>query len=236
MPFKFASGSLTIIGEGPTALSKVPSDVVPAGAEVKQATLSFNDLASLEGLERFGSTLETLILDNNRLASLKSLPPQLPRLKTLWINNNQLADVEETLSVLSARCPALDYLSLLRNPCCPHELTGKNEHEYSRFRIYAKHRIPTLTTLDADPVSEEEAKTAKERGSFYHTVVAEQPPATASPAAAEADAEGAEEPKKPTRWAEKDPTRPTEAVFSNQRHFYSGKTSEGNRFIGNDML
>ena len=69
MPFKFASGSLTIIGEGPEALSKIPNDLITAGTDVKQATLSFNDLTSLEGLERFGSTLETLILDNNRLSS-----------------------------------------------------------------------------------------------------------------------------------------------------------------------
>jgi hypothetical protein len=228
------NGSLRCIGGGPNTLSSLPAAVTSASSSVREATLSFNNFTSLQGLEAFAATLETLILDNNHLSSVKSLPPQLPKLTTLWLNNNQLIDLEETLSVLAARCPALQYLSLLRNPCCPHELSGKNEHEYSRYRIYAKYRIPTLTTLDADPVTEKEASTAKERGQFFHTRVADVPPATSAPG--KKDDEEVVDPAKPAKWETKDPNRPAEAVYSNQRHFYSGKTSEGNRFIGNDML
>jgi hypothetical protein len=229
------------MGGGPNSLANLPANIVSQAATVREATLSFNSLTSLEGLEPFGPTLEVLVLDNNSLASVKTLPTKLPKLHTLWLNNNQLNNLNATLDVLAARCPGLQYLSLLRNPCCPHELSGKNEHEYSRYRIYTKHRIPTLTTLDADQITDEEATTAKERGAFYQTVVA---PA----AVAEADAKNDEEEERDSAqpaapaaavasmWAERETERPKEAVYSNQRHFYSGKTSEGNRFIGNDML
>lgn len=226
--------SLRCIGVGPTALQTLPTEILKRAGDVTEATLSFNSLASLEGLDAFAPSLETLILDNNALTSTKSLPRSLPKLKTLWLNNNQIANLEETLTVLAARCPALTYLSLLRNPCCPHELTGKNEHEYSRYRVYAKHRIPTLTTVDADPITDQEAATAKERGAYFHTVVAQQP--AVAEAEPEKDERNDEQKPVASRWANKSPARPTEAVFSNQRHFYSGKTSEGNRFIGNDML
>lgn len=223
------NGVLRCMGRGPDAVQAAATQP----ADAREVHLSFNGLTSLAGLEKFAATMETLILDNNSLVALDTLPPKLPQLKTLWLNNNSISDLEAALNVLSARCPALTYLSLLKNPCCPNELVGKNEHEYSRYRIYVKHRVPTLTTIDADVVTEEEADTARTRGQFFQTkTVAAEPPATIGPSgnAAEAPKEDFFKP------ADRNPNQPADAVYSNQRHFYSGNTSEGNRFIGNDLL
>jgi hypothetical protein len=201
----------------------------------------------------------------------------MPKLKTLWINKNYIEDLDETLAVVSVRCPTLTYLSLLFNPCCPNALIGRGDPEYKRYRVFAKYRIPSLVNLDAEPITAEEAETAKTKGQFMQTKkwdIPQQPAAAA--AAAAADAAGSSSPTTATEklaqsqagaspihnpahvsalkqittealWkaaaalfdeleAETTQARGDGAIFTLQRHVYSGKSSEGNRFIGNDVL
>jgi hypothetical protein len=156
-----------------TSLSDLPPGIVSAASSVKEANFSFNAIAAdtLGALAPFAK-LEVLVLDNNDLSSLSALP-SLPVLKTLWLNNNALDDLEELLNVLSRQCPQLEYLSLLRNPCCPNELIGKQETEYRRYRLYTKFRLPVLKNLDATKFSDAEATEAREKGKFLRSAAPE---------------------------------------------------------------
>ena len=111
--------------------------------------------------------------------------------------------------------------------------------------------VPTLNKLDAAPFTADEISDAREKGKFLHTAVhkAEEVPVIIEAAAASTDNAGA-----PTatggggadgeedyfarfdkKQAESD-AKPAGPYFTQQRHFYSGKTSEGNRFIKDDVL
>jgi hypothetical protein len=261
-----------------TSLSDLPTAIVSAASSVKEANFSFNAIAAdtLGALAPFAK-LEVLVLDNNDLSSLSALP-SLPVLKTLWLNNNALDDLEELLNVLSRQCPQLEYLSLLRNPCCPNELIGKQETEYRRYRLYTKFRLPVLKNLDATKFSDAEATEAREKGKFLRSIAQKISPgvdataagvaaageqndstskSTSAPsttaAATSSTAEGDEEEE--DLFAKFDRKKQDAALstaggaagggaasqsqgpfFTQQRHFYSGKTSEGNRFIKDDVL
>ena len=232
------------------AVDQLPASIFANASVVKEANFSFNSLSgdTLGDLSKFAA-LETLVLDNNDIISLRKLPA-LPNLLTLWLNNNSIADVEDVVGSLAKQCPKLQYLSLLRNPCCPNELMGKGDAEYRRYRIYVRYRLPTLNKLDAAPFTADEISEAREKGKFLHTAVhkAEEVPVIEA-AAASTDSAGA-----PTatggggadgeedyfarfdkKQAESD-AKPAGPYFTQQRHFYSGKTSEGNRFIKDDVL
>jgi hypothetical protein len=164
------NGVLRALALDLTSLHDLPQTVMSVAGDVVEANFSFNtiDAQTLGALAPFRK-LEVLVLDNNELASLRELP-SLPALKTLWVNNNAVDDLEETLNVLSRQCPQLEYLSLLRNPCCPNELIGKQETEYRRYRLYTKYRLPTLKNLDAGRFSDAEALEAREKGKFLRAV------------------------------------------------------------------
>jgi len=125
-------------------LKSLPANVMSQAGSIVEANFSFNSIEgdSLDALQPFRH-LQTLVLDNNSLTSLATLPP-LPELTTLWLNNNNLEQLEDVIGILSRQCPKLQYLSLLRNPCCPNELTGKGENEYRMYRLRVLYRIPTL--------------------------------------------------------------------------------------------
>jgi hypothetical protein len=156
-----------------SSIDALPPDVLrgPSAAAVREANFSFNSISgdSLATLSCFPA-LETLILDNNEIESIRHLP-RLDRLATLWINNNLLGDLEEVVAVLAKQCPRLQYLSLLRNPCCPHDLSGRVEAEYHRYRVYLKYALPSLTGLDASKITESEAAEAAATGRFRRTAV-----------------------------------------------------------------
>ncbi len=233
------------------AVDQLPASIFSNAASIKEANFSFNSLTgdTLGELVKF-TALETLVLDNNEIASLKKLPP-LPNLTTLWLNNNNIADVEDVVGSLGKQCPRLQYVSLLRNPCCPNELMGKGDAEYRRYRIYVKYRLPTLNKLDAAPFTSDETQEAREKGKFLQTAVhtaktsdGAQPVASSSSGLAGAEgsttALATEEITDYfVRFEKKDgpdPNKPALPYFTQQRHFYSGKTSEGNRFIKDDVL
>jgi hypothetical protein len=103
--------------------------------------------------------LTSLVLDNNALPSGVQLPP-LPHLTTLWVNNNQIADLELFLTHIRQRCPALTYLSMLKNAACPNFFTGKPSEDYRRYRQTVLSFFPNLRFLDASPVSDAERAAA----------------------------------------------------------------------------
>ncbi len=257
---------LSALGADLGSLEKLPAKAKGAAGGFTKVNLSFNSLTgdSLGELAQFTS-LETLILDNNDIQSLAQFPP-LPHLTTLWLNKNCLDDIQAVLTVLSRTCPRLTYLSLLGNPCAPSELTGASEAEYSRYRILVKHRFPTLQYLDAAPFTPKEVETAREKGKFYETATVAPKVASNSPTAgarnpsptqgAEGGADAKATPagsvvagsqaKKPDDddeedlfakvVQERDQSNTSGAYFSKQQQFYSGKSSEGNRFIKDDAL
>lgn len=209
--------------------SQLDSSVLLRGATFRDVNLSFNNLRDVAAVGRHFPNVETLTLDNNAITSLAGFASPLSNLHTLWLNNNNITDLEQLLQVLSVQCPKLQYLSLLKNPCCPHLLTGSGELEYGRYRLYVKYRLPTLNILDSDQITEDEAVQAREKGRFLQTKAAETANQSLDPSAAAPQPES-------DLFSKLTRERPSGAVYSQQRHFYSGKTSEGNRFIGNDAL
>lgn len=192
-------------------------------------TLGFVHRRDLAGLEVF-SALDTLILDKNGLASLEGAPP-LPTVKTLSFNNNAVDDMTTFLDSAVDVVPSVTFMSVMRNPASPPmiQLSEEDVAAATRHRLYVVYRIPSLTFLDAAPVTAAERAEAASKGKFLATRRAASTavaPGAASPSA-EAGAEG-ESPKQ----AKKGMT----AFLDIGKSTYDGKHSEGNRFIVNDDL
>jgi len=226
---KVTDGKLSAVGAGLKSINDLPSEISGQAPNLKACDFSFNDLTDLKGLDKFRN-IETLILDNNGILSLENLP-DLPRLTTLWCNKNDLMDIEVVLRAVSKNCPRLTYLSLLGNPCCANELNGNAVQEYTRLRLYICYRLPTLKYLDAMPVTEQERTEARAQGPHSKVVkvsaaAAVEPPANAE-AAQQQQSFFKDDPQREGRHA---------TYFSYQKQQYSGKSSEGNRFIKDDKL
>lgn len=183
----------------------------------------------MSGLELF-SALDTLILDKNGLSSLEGAP-KLPSVKTLSFNNNAVEDMTSFLDSALEAVPAVTFLSVMRNPASPPmiQLSEEDVAAATRHRLYVVYRVPSLTFLDAAPVTAAERAEAASKGKFLATrrAASTAPPAGAASPAAEASAEG-ESPKQ----ARKGMT----AFLDIGKSTYDGKHSEGNRFIVNDDL
>ncbi|KAL0832667.1 hypothetical protein ABMA28_000857 [Loxostege sticticalis] len=198
------------------------------GSKVKYLDLSYNSIETLKGLEQFGR-LEELILDNNKLGDGVTFP-YLPYLKTLSLNNNQITDLETLITKITERLPSLTYLSILSNKACPNELSDldKDDSDYQRYRYFVLHKLKNLRFLDSRRVSSHERIEADTRGEFMRV---RRPPAEAI------------EPQPAPRGQ---PLRPLPVDFSalgkhkgayGKCHYkYTGKHSEGNRFILNSDL
>jgi len=110
-------------------------------------------------LTHFAGTLETLILDSNQIGDeLPQIPCVMPKLHTFMLNNNHVADINVLLKSLVANCPALTYLSLLNNPCCP--LTAE-QADKDLFRKCVLTNLTKLKFLDWAPVSAKERQEAR---------------------------------------------------------------------------
>lgn len=48
--------------------------------------------------------------------------------------HEQITNLEVFLPLVSKAFPSLTFLSLLKNPACPNELTGKDQDDYRRYR------------------------------------------------------------------------------------------------------
>eukprot|EP01059_Diplonema_ambulator_P001371 TRINITY_DN11143_c1_g1_i1.p1 TRINITY_DN11143_c1_g1~~TRINITY_DN11143_c1_g1_i1.p1 ORF type:complete len:231 (+),score=76.11 TRINITY_DN11143_c1_g1_i1:36-695(+) len=195
---------------------------IPAQTEkVHTVDVSENEIKDMRGLEVFGH-ITTLIVDNNEISDFESFP-KMPHLETLWANKNRISDLEVLLVSLNGKVPSLTYLSLLGNPVCKNELVGSTKEEAQRYRLYLIHKIPTLKFLDATPVTDEERKQAKEKGGFMA------PAAKAS--------QGEVTLAENTFYKDTPNREGQHATFLGyQKNQYTGKTSEGNRFIKDDVL
>lgn len=209
---------------------KIPEALVKLyGSRVHSLDLSYNELVSLKGLERF-SFLRELVLDNNHLAD-SIVFPYLPHLHTLSLNKNQINDIELLMAKISHNLPALTFLSLLGNKACPNELSDldNDEEDYQRYRYYVLHHAPSLKYLDSTRVTDSERAEANRRGQFMkivrpkeeenHDVVVQRPLHSYTPL--------------PRNIRNPDDHR---GAYSKCKYKYSGKHSEGNRFISNKDL
>ncbi|CAK1545850.1 unnamed protein product [Leptosia nina] len=197
------------------------------GAKVNYLDLSYNSIETLKGLEKF-TRLEELILDNNKLADSVKFP-YLPFLKTLSLNNNDITNLESLVSKLCEAFPELSYLSLLSNRACPNQLSDldKDESDYQRYRYFVIYKLKKLRFLDSRRVSERERLEASTRGEFTRVrrppSVTTQEPVTQvqplTPLPLDLNALGKHK-----------------GAYGKCLYKYTGKHSEGNRFILNSDL
>lgn len=202
------------------------------GTKVKTLDLSFNSLHSLRGLEKFGQLTE-LILDNNQLNDAVIIP-YLPHLHTLSLNKNNISNLEDLVDQITNQLPNLTYLSLLRNRACPDQLTDceKDENDYLRYRSYVLYKLPKLNFLDSRPVSSHEKAEAMRRGKFMKVARPNNKEESNLPSQSMgARRENYTPLPLPGRAAEDH-----KGAYGKCKYRYSGKHSEGNRFIRNNDL
>ena len=80
--------------------------------------------------------------------------PVLPKLKVLSLSYNQLANEIQVTHALSEKCPALEHLNLMKNPCNP---VFSNETMYKQFRAKFAIWCSNLKTLDGTDFSDDKA-------------------------------------------------------------------------------
>ncbi|CAH0605848.1 unnamed protein product [Chrysodeixis includens] len=199
------------------------------GAKVKCLDLSYNSIETLKGLDQFGR-LEELILDNNKLNDAISFP-YLASLRTLSLNNNEIVDLEELIDKISKRFPSLTYLSLLSNKACPNQLSDidKDDSDYQRYRYFVIYMLPNLRFLDSRRISSEEQKEAAIRGEFMRV----RRPPTDECDALPVQAKGTPGRALPVDFGALGKHR---GAYGKCNYKYTGKHSEGNRFIVNSDL
>lgn len=195
---------------------------------VSRLDLSGKNFRELQKLSAFFN-LNELILDKNQLDDRDfDTLPCFPRLKSLSVNKNEIANLDRLLETLQRCCPSLTYLSLLGNPVCPDQLSGEEETEddYRCYRLYVLYKLPKLNALDSSMFRNIDREEASRQGPFLKTV-------RPSMRANLPNFDGPVENFKPLP---KTSSKSSHASFGKKRHTYSGKFSEGNRFIRNKDL
>jgi len=207
---------------------------------IKRMDLSFNCLLTLSGVQNFPN-LEELIIDNNNLIDLATLPFHAT-IHTLSLNKNRILDLDYLLDVLSTRLPALTYLSMLGNPACPDQLTFQSEideMDYQRYRYHVLYRLPKLRFLDSRIVTNCEFKESQRIGVFTRVV---RPNANQDSHLGATIANRTALSRLNHRTDRMyGPLQATHSegpigIFGRCKYKYSGKHSEGNRFIRNKDL
>ena len=221
-------------------LERIPESVVAKhAAGTTLLNLTENRIASSDGLDMF-TRLETLILDKNNLEGLSWCCP-LPSLKTLYFNNNNVSDVDSFVSDVAKKFPALEYLSMMRNPCCPEFFTitdSSHQEDYRRHREYILFRLPGLQFLDATDVTAEEVATASRRGSYLGKKARPTPKKknNTDREAALLAQQAYEAAKRKTKQGPSTARSPSTFLGVGPDERYDGTHSEGNRFITDDDL
>jgi len=214
--------AVSAVALGIKSILELPLELRERGSSIEKLDLSENDISSLDGLSMFPN-LKTLVLDNNQLADCSGMTV-LHKLETLWLNKNVIGDLDDLLGVLEAQCPKLQYLSLLGNAVCKNELVGSTKEESELYRLRTVNRLPCLRLLDSMPVTAAERKQVKERSSYLRVAK----PSRASVKSAAQDEK--------QYYKDKGREGQHSTFLSFQQHNYTGKTSEGNRFIRDEML
>lgn len=213
-------------------LTEIPADLFRRydSESVVGLDLSHNMLTQLEHLDEYIHTL-SLNLDNNFLTETCRFP-HMPRLVTLTLNNNRISDIDALLESLSIACPAITYLSLLRNQACPNELVEKDEDDYKRYRLYVINKLPNLKFLDSRPIGAFERQLAREQGEFLKVIkFTDRDIATQAPKQPQRTLDPGYTPLPRDERADH-----SRATIGTSRYVYHGRHSEGNRFIRNDDL
>lgn len=224
----FESGKLFFVGQDCLI---IPSFLYERyGQKVTFLDLSFNCLTSLQGIQYFPN-IEELILDNNSIVD-SVMFPMLPKLHTLSMNKNKIRNLDLLLHKLSTKLPSLFFVSLLGNPACPDQITDqtKDEEDYQRYRFFVLHNLPNLKYLDSKEVTVEERCEAQKRGKFFK-VVRPDHISRLNPGSGNGEVESYSPLPVFT-----DDGGNHEGAYGKCRYRYSGKNSEGNRFIHNKDL
>ncbi|XP_012350635.1 leucine-rich melanocyte differentiation-associated protein [Apis florea] len=219
---------------------KIPGGLVGVvGDNCTSLDLSYNELTSITAVKYFES-LQELILDNNKLRDLKTLP-RILNLTTLSLNNNKITDIDNALKRIQECCPKVMYVSLLGNPGCPDQLTNPtstDDEDYNRYRLYAIYALPsTLRFLDSRPVTIQERKDAERRGKYSRTIkmVPDLSQKFVSNTLEDFDDIFFNIHYTPLPRSIRNPLD-HKGAFGKCKYRYSGKNSEGNRFISNNDL
>ncbi|XP_065350327.1 leucine-rich melanocyte differentiation-associated protein-like [Cloeon dipterum] len=226
----FTGSSLSYVGQ---ECQRIPPTLAQLyGCRVQSLDLSYNCLTTLKGLERF-PILQTLILDNNLLTDAMHLP-YLPELHTLSLNKNKIGDLELLLRKIANNTASLRHLSLLGNVACPNQLSDaeKDEEDYRRYRFYVIYCLPTLQFLDSTPVSSAEKAEAQRRGQYMKIIKPQKFSFANDGPLALPDMNSTYTPLPSTRRTAGD----HQGAYGKCRFRYTGKNSEGNRFIKNQDL
>lgn len=85
---------------------------MPDSEKLDTLALSYNQLKSLEGLEKGKHSITVLDLHNNKLDQIPNSVNELYKLKTLIVSNNNLNNLDARLSIL----PDLVRISIEGNP------------------------------------------------------------------------------------------------------------------------
>lgn len=215
------------------------------GQRVSHLDLSYNQLRTVEGLSLF-KHLESLVLDNNKIPMIGggfdeySRPVRMinPRLKVLSVNNNRIANLDSFLLNVSVCFPNLTYLSLLRNPCCPDELSSKwnmvgpwlpGRDPYREFQNKCLTALPRLQFLDSTNLQRNKVATAK---SIETRIVENLIKFKNGLVEVFTEEELTPSPLPSTERSPGD----HHGTYVKNNTCYVGKQSEGNRFIGNGQL
>jgi hypothetical protein len=226
----WSDSCLTYLGrdcnEIPVVLIKV------YGKHARRVDFSYCRLTCLRGLDSFTRITE-VILDNNALDDSVSFP-SIQLMTALSINKNNFTNLSILLNKISTSYPKLSFLSLIGNPCCP-SLNGDGED--SEYRMTVMSRLPRLEFLDSTRVK----KTEKRRMSLEKKIL----PYVVRPSLDqimteddEEDADGVQviEPAVPAMMQASSTSTTSTANYGKVRYRYTGKHSEGNRFIKNNQL
>lgn len=222
----FDNGRLSFVGQECHRLPSVLAKLY--GPKVISLDLSYNSLTTLAGVEQFPK-LEELVLDNNQLPDSTTIP-SLPHLHTLSLNKNCINNLDLLITKIAHQLPTLRYLSLLGNKACPNQLSDqdKDEEDYQRYRYYVLHHLPNLHFLDSSQVSAVEREEAVRRGQFMRIMR----PKNINPEEDTPSQHSVYTPLPSTRRDGGD----HQGAYGRCRYRYSGKHSEGNRFIQNSDL
>eukprot|EP01128_Nolandella_sp_AFSM9_P003941 TRINITY_DN1733_c0_g1_i1.p1 TRINITY_DN1733_c0_g1~~TRINITY_DN1733_c0_g1_i1.p1 ORF type:complete len:253 (+),score=52.29 TRINITY_DN1733_c0_g1_i1:55-759(+) len=214
-------GGLKVSIVGKEELTEVPKTLAASYTQMQELSISYCSLRYVSNIKALRQ-LTSLVLDNNEIGDDNSFYP-LPNLETLWINHNNISRLDRFLDEIDGKFPKLNYLSMLKNPCCPNYLVGKGSADYKEYRITVISRLPALKFLDASPVTSAERQQADAEASRVAKPNLSQYKSSGTsplvPAASGLDTLG------PTQ------TNPDDVSFGTTKYVYYGKHSEGNRFI-----
>ncbi|XP_049273649.1 leucine-rich melanocyte differentiation-associated protein-like [Rhipicephalus sanguineus] len=179
--------------------------------------------------------LRELVLDNNELRDASEFRFNA-QLTTLSLNKNCFDNLDYLVSCIEQCYPSLTFLSLLGNPACPDQISNPDrddDDDYQRYRYYVIHKLRQLKFLDSRAVTSGERAEALRVGAFMRVA---RPPLHVAGSAPWAGSEEEEEggaytPLPPTHGQPRNKT-----VYGVLKYKYTGKHSEGNRFIRNDQL